>query len=419
MSGQLIKSIDFEYSQALQVLDLAKKEALSPYIASLLGIIFSRSENQNCLQDIREWLFNYITPYLYSEPRNQADLREKTLAISTYFLVENSNDQIYALPNELLNKYLEYASKQDWYGDTFLAFTIGLLSDKHVISEKAHVYFKHNYSTFLEQQDIQAISQALFLIPSIGKSLRESGLEIIRACIINPNAQIYDKSWGFVGIAKSDLQGDIAIQSQLKKSIYKDIARISTLFYSKLVFSAQKSNYAKSDKLSRETNSNENRVIGSGDIEETQINKSSDIDIAELSLITLSVLLSNSFFNLSLFGIPEKQIIQFINSENRHENGFIQISKSANSIGNILSILNTLVIGALVSKFIFGINIENGQIFSTSALGLGDIAIILVWLDYLFSQIYALIRGESALEGMKGIPIFRSAIHLFKKNEVK
>ena len=56
MSGQLIKSIDFEYSQALQVLDLAKKEALSPYIASLLGIIFSRSENQNCLQDIREWL---------------------------------------------------------------------------------------------------------------------------------------------------------------------------------------------------------------------------------------------------------------------------------------------------------------------------------------------------------------------------
>ncbi|MEN6413025.1 MAG: hypothetical protein ABFC84_09775, partial [Veillonellales bacterium] len=224
MSGQLSKSIVYEYAQALQVLDLAKKEALSPYVASLLAIIFSRSENQNCLGDLREWLSNYITPYLYSDPRNQADLREKTLAISTYYLVENPNDLVNSLPNEFLNKYIEYASKQDWYGDSFLAFIIGLLSDKHVISESALAYFNNKYSTFLEQQNIQAISQALFLIPTIGNSLRESGLEIIRKSVANPYAQTYEKSWGLIGISKSVNQSDIELQSHLKTGLYEELA---------------------------------------------------------------------------------------------------------------------------------------------------------------------------------------------------
>ena len=163
MSGKLHKSMVYEYAQALQVLDLVKREALSPYVASLLAIIFNHSEKQNCLEEIREWLFNYITPYLYSDPRDQADLREKTLAISTYYLVENPNDQKYLLPNEFLNRYLEYASKQDWYGDSFLAFAVSLLYDRNAIHENALSYFNQRYMTFLAQQDIQAISQALFL----------------------------------------------------------------------------------------------------------------------------------------------------------------------------------------------------------------------------------------------------------------
>lgn len=419
MSGQLSKSIVNEYAQALQVLDLAKKEALSPYVASLLAIIFSRSENQNCLGELREWLSNYITPYLYSDPRNQADLREKTLAISTYYLVENPNDLVNSLPNEFLNKYIEYASKQDWYGDSFLAFIIGLLSDKHVISESALAYFNNKYSTFLEQQNIQAISQALFLIPSIGNSLRESGLEIIRTSIANPYAQTYEKSWGLIGISKSVNQSDIELKSHLKTGLYEELAHMTTSFFSKLISTTIRSKYGQSDKAKRDTNQDENRVEVDGDIEETQFVQSSDIDVAELSLITLSILLSDTFFNLSIVGIPEKQIVEFLDYENKNEKGFVQISRSANVIGNILAIIFTFLAGTLASIYLFGLRIDNNQIVSTSNPALSDLLILPVWADYLLSQIQAVSRGESALEGMKEIPLLRHLLHFRKKKEIE
>ena len=419
MSGQLSKSIVYEYAQALQVLDLAKKEALSPYVASLLAIIFSRSENQNCLGDLREWLSNYITPYLYSDPRNQADLREKTLAISTYYLVENPNDLVNSLPNEFLNKYIEYASKQDWYGDSFLAFIIGLLSDKHVISESALAYFNNKYSTFLEQQNIQAISQALFLIPTIGNSLRESGLEIIRTSVANLYAQTYEKSWGLIGISKSVNQSDIELQSHLKTRLYEELAHMTTWYFSKLISTTINSKYGQSNKAKRDTNQDENRVEVDGDIEETQFVQSSDIDVAELSLITLSILLSDTFFNLSIIGISENQIVEFLDYENKNEKGFVQISRSANVIGNILAIIFTFLAGTLASIYLFGLRIENNQIVSTSNPALSDLLILPVWADYLLSQIQAVFRGESALEGMKEIPLLRHLLHFRKKKEIE
>lgn len=419
MSGQLSKSIVYEYAQALQVLDLAKKEALSPYVASLLAIIFSRSENQNCLGDLREWLSNYITPYLYSDPRNQADLREKTLAISTYYLVENPNDLVNSLPNEFLNKYIEYASKQDWYGDSFLAFIIGLLSDKHVISESALAYFNNKYSTFLEQQNIQAISQALFLIPTIGNSLRESGLEIIRKSVANPYAQTYEKSWGLIGISKSVNQSDIELQSHLKTGLYEELAHVTTSFFSKLISTTIKSKYGQSDKAKKDTYQDENRIEVDGDIEETQFVQSSDIDVAELSLITSSILLSDTFFNLSIIGISENQIVEFLDYENKNEKGFVQISRSANVIGNILAIIFTFLAGTLASIYLFGLRIENNQIVSTSNPALSDLLILPVWADYLLSQIQAVFRGESALEGMKEIPLLRHLLHFRKKKEIE
>jgi len=419
MSGQLSKSIVYEYAQALQVLDLAKKEALSPYVASLLAIIFSRSENQNCLGDLREWLSNYITPYLYSDPRNQADLREKTLAISTYYLVENPNDLVNSLPNEFLNKYIEYASKQDWYGDSFLAFINGLLSDKHVISESALAYFNNKYSTFLEQQNIQAISQALFLIPTIGNSLRESGLEIIRTSVANLYAQTYEKSWGLIGISKSVNQSDIELQSHLKTRLYEELAHMTTWYFSKLISTTINSKYGQSNKAKRDTNQDENRVEVDGDIEETQFVQSSDIDVAELSLITLSILLSDTFFNLSIIGISENQIVEFLDYENKNEKGFVQISRSANVIGNILAIIFTFLAGTLASIYLFGLRIENNQIVSTSNPALSDLLILPVWADYLLSQIQAVFRGESALEGMKEIPLLRHLLHFRKKKEIE
>lgn len=419
MSGKLYKSTIYEYAQALQVLELVKVEALSPYLASLLAIIFKHSEKQNCLEEIREWLFNYITPYLYSDPRDQADLREKTLAISTYYLVENPNDQKYLLPNEFLNRYLEYASKQDWYGDSFLAFTVGLLYDRNAIHENALSYFNQRYITFLAQQDIQAISQALFLIPALEESTKESGLNIIRTSIANPYAQTYEKSWGLIGISKSINQSDIESLFHLKTMLYEELAHMTTSFFSELISNGIKSKYGQSDKTNRDIDHDENRVLVEEDIEETQTNQSTDIDVAELSLVTLSTLLSDTFFNLSIVGIPEKQIVEFLDYENKNEKGFVQISRSANVIGNILAIIFTFLAGILASIYLFGLRIDNNQIVSTSNPALSDLLILPVWADYLLSQIQAVSRGESALEGMKEIPLLRHLLHFRKKKEIE
>ena len=418
MSGKLTKGLVYEYAQALQVLDLAKREALSPYVACLLGTIFNRSEKQNCLEDIREWLFNYIAPYLYSDPRDQADLREKTLAISTYYLVENPNDQKYLLPNEFLNNYLDYASKQDWYGDSFLAFTVGMLLDRNAIYKKALDYFKRRYTTFLEQQNIEAISEALFLLPDLEESDRESGLKIIRTSIANPNAQIYEKSWGLIGIVKSKIENDIVIKSQLVMSLYNEISRSTTSFFSNLISLDTEAKVGKFNKINKDMHQKENLVVFNEDVEETQVIQSSNIDVAELGLITLSILLSNNYYHLYVSGIAEEQIVEFINSENKSEKGFVQISKPANAIGNVLAIIFTIMAGALASFYLFGIRVENNHIISTSTPALSDLLILPVWADYLLSQIQAVIRGESALEGMKEIPLLRHLLHLRKKKDV-
>jgi hypothetical protein len=416
MNGKLSRTLVYEYSQALQVLDLLKNEALTPYVASQLAIIFIRSEKQDNLTDILEWLFNYITPYLYSVPRDQSDVREKTLAISTYYLLEDPQDQRFSLPNEFLNRYLDYASKQDWYGDTFLAFITCLLADKHTISRNALDYFKRKYPNFLEQQDIQAISQALYLLPELEESLKEPGFTVIRASLENPYSQTYEKSWGLIGISTSGNKSDFEIHAKLKTSQYNELAPITTAFFSKLIPQTVTTDHTQSSKTINASDLNENGTIESRDDEETLSYQFPDLDIAELCLITFSIFLSNSFFNLSIIGITEKQIIEFIDHENKTSKGFIQISKSANIIGNILAIIFTLMVGALAINYLFGLKFEKGQILSTSTPALSDLLLLPVWADYLLSQIQAVFRGESALEGMKVIPLVRHLFH-FRKNK--
>ena len=272
----------------------------------------------------------------------------------------------------------------------------------------------------MNQQDIQAISQALFLLPSLEESLRELGLKIIRASIANPFAQTYEKSWGLIGISKSDTQSDIEIQSQLKINLYDEVAHITTSFFSKLVFLAiTTDDGGQRDKTNRHLNQDENRAVDTSDTEETEFIQYSDFDVAELSLVTLSLLLSNTFFNLSIAGIPEKQIVDFINYENNNEKGYVQISKPANVIGNFLAIIFTLIAGGLACIYLFGLKFENNQIISTSTPALSDLLILPVWADYLLSQIQAVSRGESALEGMKEIPLVRHLLRFRRKKEIE
>ena len=101
-------------------------------------LFLATSEKQNCLEDIREWLFNYITPFLYSNPRDQTDLREKTLAISAYYFVENLKDQNFSLFPRV-SKYgtLIMQTNKIGMGDSFLAFATGLLFEKNAIHVNA------------------------------------------------------------------------------------------------------------------------------------------------------------------------------------------------------------------------------------------------------------------------------------------
>jgi hypothetical protein len=419
MSGKLSKRLIYEYAQALQVLGLSARETSSPYTVSLLAILFKNSEMKPNLEVIRDWLCNYIIPYLYTDPRNQVDLREKTLAICVYYLIEDLNDTQHLLPNEFLNKYLDYASKQDWYNDTFLAFICGFLTDRQVIYQNAQTYFRLNYSSFLSKQNIAAISQALFLVPDLEEHQKASGYNIIRESIINPYAQVYEKSWGLLGISTSVGQEDLIFQDQLQKDLYLEISRITNDYFSQLVSQRQNNGVISEKNPNAEHNQRYTQVNSLNKIDNSHIIPFQIMDVAELSLISVCLLLSDNFMNLNITGLPETNVIEFINNADKTEKGFIQISKQANIIGNLLAILFTFIAGAIACVLLFGLTIKNDKMIFSSTPALSDLLILPIWADYLLSQIQALFRGESALEGMGEIPLLRHLGHFNKRKENK
>ena len=413
MSGALEKVKIFEYAQALQVLRLSLRNIQSPYVASFLAIIFMEEDEKEAIEKLISWLYEYISPYVYSDPRNQTDLREKTLAIAAYIFLEDRYKSEYQLPEEYIIKFIEYASKQDWYDDISLAFISSLSSNKFVQCETAIRFLKEKLPFFISQENIEAISQSLFVQTNIGESEKIAGINAIKNYISSSSVQSNDYAWMLLVISKYGKDEDYKVLVNIKENLYRIISRIMDSYINQALsvipdlhnqVNIKKNKAKQNDQPTMDLLTEQVENIDEGN---QDIPVFTTIDWVELGLVTACLCLSKCHLSTSIVGYPEDKIIKMLDELSRNEKGVVSISKQANLLGNVLAILTTLAIGIVGSIYLFGIQIENSIIKISSTPDLGDLLLIFTWGDYFLSQIQALSHGESALEGMLKIPFIR------------
>lgn len=404
-TGILIKTKIFEYAQAIQLLRLSLSYIQGPYVISFLAIVFSEENDIEFLEKINTLLFGYISPFIFSEPRDQTDLREKTLAIAVYVYLEGSSKQQRALPDEYINRYLEYAAKQDWYSDTYLAFFAGLSAAKFIPCENALQYFKNNYSAFILQENFSAICQALYLVPELTQDDRESGLKLINAVLATSDSQSYVNAWGLLALTSRVGTGINLDFNSLVKKLLIVISNITDpcLGWAFTKFSASEGQSVPISPLIND----EREIDETGPL----LFDPKFIDWAELGLVSACLCLSSCNYSTNIIGISDDNLERILEKSEATAKNPIIISRQANVLGNILAIIFTLEIGIIGIIYSFGLYIDQNSIKSSITPTLGDILIIPVWADYFLSQVQAMFQGESALEGMVKIPIIRHIVH--------
>jgi len=394
-----------EFSQAIQLLKTFFDGNLNPYCACLVASSLPFVKLDQEQKQLVDWLKDYISPFMYSNPRNVGDLREKTLSILAYLSLEEKIGSADCLPNDLLFPYLLYADKEEWYSDSFIAFLAALVGEKNTVCQNAKHYFEKNISTFIATENIEAICQALFILPEIDSAKKIEGLQIVRLSLEHQSARVVDQMWGILALSTSDTDNDYKTMLETTEELYEH--------YRGLFASIMKESYSKNySRKKRE------HTIG---VHETEETKSESRSIAwqdeyhltatdffyEICLFIFTSLYSRTNTIIAFPGTYEDTAREFLLFSESKSKGFIQISKTANVIGNILTVLFTLLLLGCCIFYQAGLKLIDSKITSSEKISLGDWIVLLGILDYLISEIRAIIRKESALEGFKGIPILR------------
>jgi hypothetical protein len=223
-----------------QVLQLIRAFFANPETSNLAAILclLSRGNNlEDSQNELRKWLYNYITPFALNAVRSEQNLEEKTLAIAAYFLLEKNNQQDqFLLPGEHLINYLEYAEKQFWFDDPFLAFFCYHLKDRLTCCEKIDTYFKSKYELFLQKKHIPSISQALIVLQNGASTVDlQRGYEAISSLLKNadlPDNHLAWALWAYSEQPKHHEQDIAGLNAHFERSITKllhDVAWASGL----------------------------------------------------------------------------------------------------------------------------------------------------------------------------------------------
>lgn len=413
MSGTLVKVKNFEYSQGLHILRHSLGNIQSPYIASFLAIIFKEENDKEAIEKIRSWLFEYISPFVCYVPRDQTDLREKTLAIAVYIYLEDSSKNDNRLPDEYIIKYIEYAAKQEWIDGTLIAFLSSLSSDKFVVCASAVRFLQEKLPDFILQNNIEAICQSFYVLTNIEEDQKAASLNVIKVCVSSSTVSTFDLAWAILLLSKYGQVEDYELLVHTKENLFQFISRITDPF---IAHSFSSKLNLENPQIFQGNKTSQNAENSEEDSQDNLIY--STMEWSDLCLVIACLRLSNCYYSTSIIGYPEKKIEKVLEELRKDENGGIRISKNANLVGNLLAILSTLVVGILGCIYLFSIQFDNSTIKITSQPDLGDLLLVVTWGDYFLSQIQALFRRESALEGMLEIPFIRH-LDLFHRKKDK
>jgi len=417
-----VPTIDFSwravYLQALQLVQCFDIDPGTSNTAALLSILFQSQNLYNCQTNLRDWLYEYVTPFVLNPIRNEQNQTEKILAVASFIYLSKPEMHDKALPGEQSIDYIEYAEKQSWLNDSFLAFYCHFLREKLVSCEKSADYFKTNYELFLQKKHIPGISQSLIVLQNDYASTdNQRGYDLLIE-LMNQKEELTDKnmSWALWAF------------SVHPKTYKAEIRQLSSLIENKileLLKELDKENSLSAISALIAMGSNENQIesyikklnkTSTSKIEVTQKNRHYQLNIKSRDQISATYFSLNDLvlmliaFNQAkqdkiayVDNVVEDQLQTLEKSLKIFSSGNIVMSRGEKNIANISIVVLTILIGMLVLFIQIGSPLKVGD----ASFNWDFWVALVIWLDYLVAEIRAVKAGSIATDAIKGIPLLR------------
>lgn len=420
------------FSQALQLVRCFDSEPGSPRGAALLSMLFQQLHIQSSLKTLHSWLYEYVSVFATDTPRDQTDLIEKTLAIAVYLRTSEQNSFNIALPEGSLIDYIEYASRQSWLGDPFLAFYCSSIETVHVC-RNAEAYFEANFERFLAKRHIPGICQALLVLDGrLSKLDRERAYETVCSIVLNQDAPLAHASWGLMALHRSvSIDTCQSVSRYLTERLDAKLTELmSAVVKESQLFGLLALIWSGADQTNivhhlRDSATDDHDRLVHVDLDSpgtirlafnvTAANGDSLASVADrppLTDISLALIAMHTAGRHRLIGVPESEEERLISALQRaqqlEKESSVIISRPESIVGSILGITMTVVVGLGVILYFSGSRVRFS--LDLSQVSWRDIDVFLwliVWVDYVLSQIQAFRSGKSAIAGMLEIPIVR------------
>jgi hypothetical protein len=431
MSKQIPK-VDFSwrssYFQALQLAQCFDIDPITPKTAAILSLLYLEHDLKASRENLKNWLYEYILPFALNPIRDEQNLTEKTLAIAVFILLSKNETKI--LPDEQLINYIEYAQKQSWLNDSFLAFYCHFLKDQLTSCENVSDYFKANYELFLQKRHVPAISQSLIVLKNdLSITDYQRGYNILIELLGKDELPIKHWPWALWAFSMqpklydSSLEKLTSILDNETTKLLSDIQRengLAAIFTLILAGTSEYhiDNYAKNlGKVS----GNGVEILQNNDIYKLSIElktktKNPHLSFNDLSLTLLALHMAQYDKVAYVIGIQKDKITTLEYSLKSLSKGSIILSKFEKNIANLLAIFFTFQLGLLALFIQMGFPTKIASI----SLNWESFLILGIWLDNLLTEIQAALSGKSSLAEVKNTLLSRlisKIISLFEKSK--
>ena len=153
------------YFQGLQLVKCFDYEPQTIRTAAILSLVYLSDfiNSKELIEIIQNWLHAQIQEFLDHDPRDQTDLPEKTLAVAIYLNILSSTEYDTYLDRANLDKYIDYAAKQSWFSDPFVAFFCYKLHHLIDVCKDGEKFLESNFNKYILRKNIAAICQTLIV----------------------------------------------------------------------------------------------------------------------------------------------------------------------------------------------------------------------------------------------------------------
>lgn len=417
------------FQQAYQLASCFDIEPGNAVTAAFLSLLFQQTGARDSLVKLRDWLNTYVSSFIKKPLREQADQVEKVLAVAAYLYTSYQTRQKTFNQSQLF-EYINYAQKQSWFDDTFIAFYCGFLKDEVDTCREVDNFFKSNLDIFLSKKNIPAICQALIVLSEKASDVdRQRCHQVIRQRMENSALPLRDSAWVLwsmhtaVDVSNQQAAQELANVIHTRLQEYMSMLVRESQVFSLLALMLNDMGQADLRRYVTSISANNTSSLVKLTFHEGVVNLSkadslgnTDMDRLSVADVSLALIALSATGWHRLIGVPQAQENHLRSSLRKAQElteGAVIISKGELSVANILAIILEMILGVVIFSYFLDVKLnfsfDVSQVSLPDSLRDIDLSILLVagWLDHLAAQIKALRSGKSAIEGMLQLPILR------------